>query len=132
MPGAICWKISGKRAWSRVPPKVRLSGLSYVVEGLRNLMKDDPIGKQLMDAQKDLADEEERLKRLQNYKPVLPFTDMSPMIERQESRVEKLREEVNKLLSAGTPGSAGIRSRTAKAAGRPRTGRTRPPCRSPE
>ena len=25
----------------------------YVVEGLRNLMKDDPIGKQLMDAQQD-------------------------------------------------------------------------------
>jgi hypothetical protein len=47
-----------------------LNGLSYVVEGLRNLMKDDPIGKQLMDARMDLADEEERLKRLQNYKPV--------------------------------------------------------------
>jgi cytochrome c556 len=76
-----------------------LSGLSYVVEGLRNLMKDDPIGKQLMDARMDLADQEERLKRLQNYKPVLPFTDMSPMIERQEARVEKIREEVNKLAA---------------------------------
>ncbi len=68
-------------------------------EDLRNLMKDDPIGKQLMDARMDLADQEERLKRLQNYKPVLPFTDMSPMIERQEARVEKIREEVNKLAA---------------------------------
>lgn len=76
-----------------------LSGLSYVVEGLRNLMKDDPIGKQLMDARMKLAEQEERLKRLQNYKPVLPFTDMSPMIARQESRVTKLREEVNSLLA---------------------------------
>lgn len=76
-----------------------LSGLSYVVEGLRNLMKDDPIGKQLMDARMNLAEQEERLKRLQNYKPVLPFTDMSPMIARQESRVTKLREEVNSLLA---------------------------------
>lgn len=76
-----------------------LSGLSYVVEGLRNLMKDDPVGKQLMDARMNLAEQEERLKRLQNYKPVLPFTDMSPMIARQESRVTKLREEVNSLLA---------------------------------
>lgn len=76
-----------------------LSGLSYVVEGLRNLMKDDPIGKQLMDARQDLAEQEERLKRIQNYKPIMPFTDMSPMIERQESRVEKLRAEVNTLLA---------------------------------
>jgi hypothetical protein len=36
----------------------------------------------------DLAEQEERLKRIQNYKPILPFTDMSPMIERQEGRVE--------------------------------------------
>ncbi|QQR68385.1 MAG: phage tail length tape measure family protein [Alphaproteobacteria bacterium] len=76
-----------------------LSGLSYVVEGLRNLMKDDPIGKQLMDAQQDLAEQEERLKRIQDYKPITPFTDMSPMIERQEARVEKIREEVNKLAA---------------------------------
>jgi len=76
-----------------------LNGLSFVIEGLRNLMKDDPIGKQLVDARIDLADQEERLQRLQNYKPILPFTDMSPMIERQEGRVAKLREEVNGLLA---------------------------------
>ncbi len=76
-----------------------LSGLSYVVEGLRNLMKDDPIGKQLTDARQDLAEQEERLKNLQNYKPILPFTDMSPIIDRQESRVENLRAEVNRLLA---------------------------------
>ena len=76
-----------------------LNGLSFVIEGLRNLMKDDPIGKQLVDARIDLADQEERLQRLQNYKPILPFTDMSPMIERQEGRVAKLREEVNSLLA---------------------------------
>jgi lambda family phage tail tape measure protein len=76
-----------------------LNGLSFVVEGLRNLMKDDPIGKQLVDARIDLADQEERLQRLQNYKPILPFTDMSPLVERQEGRVAKLREEVNSLLA---------------------------------
>jgi hypothetical protein len=77
-----------------------LGGLaSFVVEGLRNLMKDDPIGKQLVDARLDLTDQEERLKRLQNYKPILPFTDMSPLIERQEGRVANLREEVNSLLA---------------------------------
>ena len=76
-----------------------LNGLSFVVEGLRNLMKDDPIGKQLVDARLDLTDQEERLKQLQNYKPILPFTDMSPLVERQEGRVAKLREEVNSLLA---------------------------------
>lgn len=30
---------------------------------------------------------------------ILPFTDMSPMIERQEERVEKIHAEVNKLAA---------------------------------
>jgi lambda family phage tail tape measure protein len=76
-----------------------LGGLASMVEGLRNLMKDDPVGRQLVDARLALADQEERLKQLQNYKPILPFTDMGSLIERQEGRVANLREEVNSLLA---------------------------------
>lgn len=76
-----------------------LGGLASMVEGLRNLMKDDPVGRQLVDARLALADQEERLKQLQNYKPILPFTDMGSLIERQEGRVANLREEVNGLLA---------------------------------
>ncbi|MGE3622532.1 MAG: phage tail tape measure C-terminal domain-containing protein [Bdellovibrionales bacterium] len=76
-----------------------LNGLSFVVEGLRNLMKDDPIGKQLMDARGDLVEAEERLQRLQNIKPLTPFSGLPNIVERQEGRVAELRSEVERLLA---------------------------------
>ena len=76
-----------------------ISGLTFAVEGLRNLMKDDPIGKQLMDAHEKLAFEEERLERLRNVRPVFALSDRNPMAERQEARVAKLRQEINRLLA---------------------------------
>jgi lambda family phage tail tape measure protein len=76
-----------------------LNGLSSVLEGMRNLLKDDPVGKQLVDARLKLQEQEERLSRLQNFKTIPGGgINLGRMIERQEGRVADLRAEVEKLI----------------------------------
>jgi hypothetical protein len=97
MPGAICWRISGRHAFAG-SAEGALGGLASMVEGLRNLMKDDPSASSWW-MRLALADQEERLKRLQNYKPILPFTDMGITRRTAGRSCRQLREEVNSLLA---------------------------------
>jgi lambda family phage tail tape measure protein len=79
--------------------ELALNGLASAVKAVTSLFEKAPISEQLTEAKASLLEAQQVLQNLQNFKPSVAFTDITPFLEKQKAKVADLRKEVDALTA---------------------------------